>query len=207
MRNISMRRLVILLAALSVAGTAHGQTATPAPTPAPAAQGLGGPVIPGLCLLSRQAVLSNAKVAQAATARLRVLTEEAQREIDTERKPIEADIQAFNAEQGKLTPDQRQARQSALQSRLGPVEAKARQRGAEIDATRDKALERISVELQPVVAQVYTQRKCGLLVDRNSVIGGNMANDLTQAVTQALDAKISTITFNRETVTAPPAAP
>ncbi|WCM28055.1 OmpH family outer membrane protein [Sphingomonas sp. QA11] len=198
-----MERLVILLAAISVAGTAHGQTVTPAPT----AQGLGGPVIPGLCLLSRQEVLSTAKVAQAATARLRVLTEEAQKEIDTERKPVEADIQAFNAEQAKLSPEQRKTRQESLQARLRPVEEKTRLRGAEIEATRNKAIERISTELQPVVAQVYTQRKCGLLLDRTAVIGGNMVNDLTQAVAQALDAKISTITFNRETVPAAPAQP
>lgn len=198
-----MERLVILLAAMSVAGTAHGQTATPAPM----AQGLGGPVIPGLCLLSRQEVLSTAKMAQAATARLRVLTEEAQKEIDTERKPVEADIQAFNAEQAKLSPEQRKTRQESLQARLRPVEEKTRLRGAEIEATRNKAIERISTELQPVVAQVYTQRKCGLLLDRTAAIGGNMVNDLTQAVTQALDAKISTITFNRETVPAAPAQP
>ena len=199
-----MRCLVIFVAAVSVAGTAYGQTA---PAPAPTAQGLGGPVIPGLCLLSRQAVLANAKVAQAATARLRVLAEEAQNEINAERRPVEADIQAYNAEEAKLTPEQRNSRQQALQTRLQPIEAKSRQRASEIDATRAKAVERISAELQPVVAQVYGQRKCGLLVDRNSVVGGNMANDLTQAVTQALDAKISTITFNREVVAPVPAAP
>lgn len=197
-----MRRFLILVAAMSVVGTAHGQTATP--SAAPAAQGLGGPVIPGLCLLSRQAVLANARVAKAAATRLQTLTEEAQREIDAERKPVDTDIQAFNAEEAKLTTEQRQSRQQALQARLQPIEVKARQRSGEIDATRARALERISTELQPVVAQVYKQRNCGMLVDRTSVIGGNMTNDLTLAVTQALDAKVSTITFNRETL---PAAP
>jgi len=199
-----MRRLVIFVAAISVAGIARGQT--PTPTPALAAQGLGGPVIPGLCLLSRQAVLANAKVALAAATRLRVLTDEAQREIDTERKPVDADIQAYNAEQAKLTPEQRQTRERALQARLDPIEAKARLRSSEIDATRAKAVERITTELQPVVAEVYGQRKCGMLVDRTSVIGGNMANDLTLPVTQALDAKIATISFNRETLPASAAA-
>lgn len=199
-----MRRLVILVTAMSVVGTAHGQAATPTPTPV--AQGLGGPVIPGLCVLSRQAVLANAKVALAAATRLRVLTDEAQKEIDTERKPVDADIQAYNAEQAKLTPDQRQTRERALQARLDPLEAKARLRSSEIDATRAKAIERITTELQPVVAEVYAQRKCGMLVDRTSVIGGNMANDLTLSVTQALDAKIATISFNRETLPAAAAA-
>lgn len=83
---------------------------------------------------------------------------------------------------------------------------KAAQRQQEIDAARAKALERVSAELQPVIAQVYRQRNCGLLVDRNTVIGGNMANDLTPAVVQGIDARIATITFNRETLPAAPAA-
>lgn len=193
-----MRRLVFVLGAFGLATPAGAQTATP--TPVPATQGLGGPAIPGVCLLSRQAVLANAKLAKAATARLQVLTAEAQQEIDAERKPVDADIQAFDAEQAKLTADQRKARQEALQARLRPIEAKTRLRAAEIDATRAKAVEKISAELQPVVTDVYTRQKCGLLLDRSSVIGGNMVNDLTQAVTQALDTKISTITFNREIV-------
>lgn len=195
-----MRRVIIAIAMASAATVAHAQTAPS--TSVGTAQGLGGPAIAGVCLLSRQAVLSNAKVAVAATDRLRALTQEAQQEIDAERKPIDADIQTFNAEASKLSDQQRQQRQQALQARLQPVEVKTRQRAREIDATREKALERISTELQPVVAQVYKQHNCGLLIDRNSVIGGNMTNDLTAAVTQALDAKISTITFNRETLPA-----
>src|SRR3546814_8745680 len=74
------------------------------------------------------------------------------------------------------------------------------QRRLEIDATNAKALERILTEAQPVIAQVYRTKNCGLLVDRNSVVGGNMTNDLTAAVIQGLDAKISTISFNRETL-------
>lgn len=195
-----MRRMITAIALASVAAAAHAQTA-PAPG-TQSAQGLGGAAIAGVCLLSRQAVLSNAKVAVAATDRLRTLTQEAQQEIDAERKPLDADIQAFNAESSKLSEPQRQQRQQALQARLQPIETKTRVRAREIDATREKALERISTELQPVVAQVYKQRNCGLLIDRSSVIGGNMTNDLTAAVTQALDAKISTITFNRETLPA-----
>ncbi|MBO9579607.1 MAG: OmpH family outer membrane protein [Sphingobium sp.] len=199
-----MRRLITVLALTTVATTAHAQTAAPAG--GQAAQGLGGPTIPGVCLLSRQAVMANAKVAVAASDRLRALTQQAQQEIDGERQPVETDIKAFNAEAAKLPETQRLQRQQALQARLQPIEAKTRLRAREIDATREKALERISTELQPVVAQVYKQRQCGLLIDRNSVIGGNMANDLTAAVTQGLDAKISTITFNRETLPAEQAA-
>lgn len=199
-----MYRALSLTLLAALASPAAAQTATSAP---PANPGLGGPVVAGVCLLSREAVFANAKIGVAATARLQQLAREAQAEVDAERRPIEADVAAFRTEAPRLTPEQRQTREQALAARLAPVQAKAQQRSREIDATRTKALERISTEAQPVIAQVYRQRNCGLLLDRNSALGGNFTNDLTAAVVQALDARMSTITFNRETLPAtPPAA-
>lgn len=67
-------------------------------------------------------------------------------------------------------------------------------------------MERIANEAQPVIAQVYAQHQCGLLFDRVSALGGNFANDLTSGVVAALDARISTISFDRERLSAAPAA-
>lgn len=175
--------------------------------PAAPAQALGGPAIPGLCLLSREAIYANAAVGKAASARLTQLAQEAQTEVDAERKPLDAEIQAFQAEAAKLTPAQRTQREQALQPRLQAVQAKTQQRAREIEATRTKALGQIASYAQPVIAQVYAQHKCGLLVDRNTVLGGNMTGDLTPDVVKGLDAKIMTITFNRETLPPQPAAP
>jgi len=166
----------------------------------PANQGLGGPAVPGLCLLSREGVIANAAVGKATLARLKQITDAAQAEVDAERRPIENDAKAFQAEAPQLSAEQRKTREQALSARLQAVRAKTEQRSREIDATRAKALQRVSTELQPVVAQVYKQHGCGLLVDRNSVLGGNMDNDLTAAVVKALDAKITTISFNRESL-------
>ena len=193
------------LAALLSAGAVSTALAQ-APAQPASAPGLGGPVVAGVCLLSREAIFANAAAGKAATARLQ-LASEAQTEIDAERRPIDADIKAFQAEQTKLTPDQKAAREKALAARLGPVQAKAQQRGREIEATRAKALERISAEAQPVIAQVYKAKACGLLVDRGSVLGGNLANDLTPAVVQGLDARLPTLTFDRETLPTPAPAP
>lgn len=175
--------------------------------PAAPAQPLGGPAIPGLCMLSREAIYANAAVGKAASARLTQLAKEAQTEVDAERKPLDTEIQAFQAEAAKLTPAQRTQREQALQPRIQAVQTKTQQRAREIEATRTKALGQIAGYAQPVIAQVYTQHKCGLLVDRNTVLGGNMTGDITPDVVKALDAKISTITFNRETLPPQPAAP
>ncbi|WP_213979282.1 OmpH family outer membrane protein [Sphingomonas sp. dw_22] len=196
-----MRTFLFLAIAASLAGPSQAQT-----PPAPSANTLGGPAVAGVCLLSRQDVFAKSKVGMAAADRLRILADDAQKELETERAPVEADVQKYNTEQAKLTPAQRQERQKALADRIRPIDDKTRQRQSEIEATRAKALQRISADVEPVLAQVYKQRNCGLLVDRNSVLGGNMANDLTDAVVQGLDAKVSTITFDRETLASAPSA-
>ncbi|MBX9883448.1 MAG: OmpH family outer membrane protein, partial [Novosphingobium sp.] len=179
-----------------------------AAAPAPAAPTLGGPLIPGVCLLSREGVLANAKVGVYASQRIRQLTEEAQAEVNADRKPIEADLAALRAQAPKLTPEQRAAQEKALAARFAPVQAKADQRTREIEATRVKAVDAIGLQLQPVIAAIYTQKGCGLLFDRNTVLGGNLGNDLTAAVVAGLDARLTSITIERENLPAPaPAAP
>jgi Skp family chaperone for outer membrane proteins len=188
-----------LLAALVIAPfSSHAGQAQSAVAAAPASPTLGGAPVSGVCMLSRPAVFATAKVGVAATARLQQLTEQAKAEVEAERKPIEADAKAFQAEQGKLSPEQRQSRAQALEQRLHAVQQKAALRGREIEATREKAMARIVTVMQPVVADIYKAKSCGLLVDRGAVLGGNMANDLTPTVIQGLDQRLATISFDRE---------
>ncbi|MET4684310.1 OmpH family outer membrane protein [Brevundimonas faecalis] len=159
------------------------------------AQPLGGSVVPGVCLLSREAVFANAAAGRAASARLAELTQAAQAEVEAERQPLEAELRALEAQ-----PDDAARRQKAeaLSVRWQALQQKAGHISQEVEATRVKAMERIANEAQPLIAQAYAAKSCGLLLDRNSALGGNFANDLTADVVQALDARLSTITFERE---------
>jgi len=183
-----------LLALMIAPFSAHVASAQ-APVASPV---LGGAPVPGVCLLSRPAVFATAKVGVAATQRLKQLADQAQAEVEAERKPIEADAKAFQAEQARLSPELRQSRAQALEQRLRVVQQKAALRGREIEATREKAMARIVTVMQPVVADIYKAKSCGLLVDRGAVLGGNMANDLTPTVIQGLDQRLATISFDRE---------
>ena len=183
-----------LLALMIAPFSAHVASAQ-APVASPV---LGGAPVPGVCLLSRPAVFATAKVGVAATQRLKQLADQAQAEVEAERKPIEADAKAFQAEQARLSPELRQSRAQALEQRLRVVQQKAALRGREIEATREKAMARIVTVMQPVVADIYKAKSCGLLVDSGAVLGGNMANDLTPTVIQGLDQRLATISFDRE---------
>lgn len=159
---------------------------------------LGGPAVSGVCFLSREAIFANAKVGKAASARLKQLADQAQSEIDAERKPIDADVQAYRSQAASLSADQRQSREQALSQRLQKVQEDQAQRGRQLEATRVKAMGQIAQYAQPVIAETYRSKSCGVLMDRNAVLGGNMTNDLTPLVVQGLDAKVTTISFNLE---------
>jgi Skp family chaperone for outer membrane proteins len=181
-----------------VSPVARAQTALPSIVP----PGLGGPAVPGICLLSRDAVLTSSKVAMYASERIRQITAEAQAEVDALRKPVDAEIAAARAQAAKMTPDQIRAQEKALSAKLAPVQVRAEQRRREIEKTRLDALAAIAAQVQPLVAAAYNQKGCGLLFDRSTLLGGNFANDITAAVVTALDAKLVTIPIQRSTLPA-----
>jgi Skp family chaperone for outer membrane proteins len=193
------KTLFLLTAGLMLASTAAmaAQSAPPA-----GASPLGGPKVAGVCLLSQQAVFANAKAGVAASARLNQLTDEAKAEIEGDTKPIQDDAKTLEGQRATLKPAELQQREQALNSRMQGVQQKAAQRSREIQVTREKALGQIAAAEQPLIATAYKAKGCGLLIDRNSVLGGNMDGDLTASVVQALDAAMPTITFNRETLPA-----
>ena len=189
-----MKSISLLAFAIAPLQPLAAQVAT-APS---ASSGLGGTPVAGLCMLSRPAIFANSKVGVAASARLKELTQQADAELAPDRKALEAERQALADQETKLSPSDRQARAQAFEQHARALQAKAQQRDRELEVTRVKAMEQIGASLQPIVAQIYKARGCGILLDRGIVLGGNMANDLTPQVVQALDAKVTSISFNRQ---------
>ncbi|WP_292020612.1 MULTISPECIES: OmpH family outer membrane protein [unclassified Brevundimonas] len=197
-RTLTFAALVAATALPAAAQTIGGSGQSQSQQSQPQSQSLGGPLIPGVCLLSREAVFANAAVGRAASARLQELTQAAQTEVDSQRAPIEADAQAFEREAAGLSEARRDERRQALAQRIQVLQQQAAHNSREIEATRAKVLEQIANAAQPVIAQVYASKACGLLFDRATALGGNFGNDLTAEVVAALDARMSTIAFDRE---------
>jgi Skp family chaperone for outer membrane proteins len=198
---------IVLTAVLLAAASASAARAADAPAPAKAADTtLGGPLVKGVCLLSQDAVLANAKAAKAIEARLGQLKDQAQAEVNTARAPVDADLKALQADAARTPAPPAadiEARRVVIQARYQTLQELADQRNREIDATRTKALGRLSAEMQPILAGAYKAHGCGLLFNRNAVLAGNMGADLTAEVVKGLDAKIITLSFDREILPPP----
>ncbi|MCG2839423.1 OmpH family outer membrane protein [Sandaracinobacter sp. RS1-74] len=193
----SLRLVPAILVALAL-------PAVVSPVLAQQAAPLGGQAVPGICLLSREAVFANAAAGKAATARLQQLAQAAQAEIDGRRAPLETEAKALEGQ-----PDSPQVRQRRTQvaERWQALQRDAAHGGREIEATRAAAMRKLADAAQPLIADAYGQKKCGLLLDRAAVLGGNMANDLTTDVVRALDARMPTMAFERERLPQPAAGP
>lgn len=173
-----------------------------APAGSPAAETqLGGPVIAGVCVLSRQAVFDASQVGRVANEKYKALRDAAQGQVTAEQTKIVADAKALEAGKTSISPAEYQQRQQDLAKRLQVLRLEASQDSRDLEATRQDIVVRISKEAQPVIAQIYKTRGCGLLVSRDTIMASNPVMDVTAAVVASLDAKITTVEVERKHIT------
>jgi len=189
--------------------TAAAAAATRAAAPAaPAATAIShGPAIAGVCIVDIDQILAESAIGKAANTRLQKLQTDVQAEVTAEQTTLVNYAKTFQAQRATLAQDAADKKDADLQVRNNALQRKVQQRQAELQATQQKAADRILSEIDPVEAQVYQQRNCSVLLSRQSVIAANPAMDITPVVITALNARISTLTFERERLDQPVAAP
>ena len=196
---MNMHRPLLVAALAAAAGLAFGPVTSSAQTAAaPASNPLGGNPVPGVCMLSREAVFAESKVGQAASERLKQLATQQQSLLENQRKPLDAEIQAFQQKSSTLTEAQRQQQGQALQQRMQTFQGQVNELDQRIQLTRGKVMQQIGQQAQSIVESSYNSHHCGLLLNRDAVLGGNTTNDLSNDVVRGLDAKITTLNFNLE---------
>jgi outer membrane protein len=190
------------VAALSLTAAAPALAQTPT---APAVTH--GAALPGVCILSFEGAIAQSSVGKYVQTRIQQIATQVQSELRGEETAIQTEARTLEGQRGSLDQASLDKRGADLQVRAAAFQRKAQLRERELQATQQKALNRISDEMQPVVRQVYQQRQCGLLLQREAVVLANPAMDVTPAVVTGLNAKITQFTFDRERLDQPAAAP
>jgi len=189
---------------LGVASQASAQTAT-APAPAPAITH--GPAITGLCTLSIEGAIGGSTVGKYVQTRVQQIATQVQSELKAEDTSLNTEAKALDAQRTTLDQSTLEKRAADLQVRANAFQRKAQLRERELQATQQKAIGRVGTELEPVIRDVYQQRKCTLLFQRDALVIANPTMDLTSAVVAGLNAKITQFNFDRERLDQPaPAA-
>ncbi|ALL15265.1 OmpH family outer membrane protein [Caulobacter henricii] len=189
--------------AIAMSSTALAQTA-PAAAPAAPAITHGAPIA-GVCIFSSQRAVGSSAVGKAVDARLKTIIAQVNAELTGERTTLDNEAKALDAKKATLDQGALEQQAAGLQVKANAWQRKGQLRQKEVEATEQKALSRVYQELDPAIKQVYQQRTCGILVDRESVLLANPAMDITDAVVVALDARIKTLTFDRERLDQPAA--
>lgn len=198
------------ISALSAAPAVLAQTKPAAAKPAAATTPVAaGPTItataPGVCVLSREGIIGGSTVGKYVQTRLQQLTTQTNAELTGEQTSLQAAAKDLDAKKATLAAAAYQQQGQALQQRAQALQQKAQQRDRELQATEQKAVQRVLQEATPLVADVVKSKNCGVVLDANSVLAANPAMDLTPGVITALNAKITQFDFDREHLDGQPA--
>lgn len=188
------------IAALGGASMAFAQAKAPA-RPAAAAGPAAPPVVltgTSVCVLSRDGLVGGSTVGKFVQTRLGQLTNQVQAELTGEQSAIQSAAKDLEAKKATLAQAAYQQQGQALQQRVGALQEKAQQRDRELQATEQRAVQRILQEATPLVSAEVKTKNCGVLVDGSAVLAVNPSMDLTQDVITALNGKLTQFDFDRE---------
>ena len=192
-------------AAVAAASTLALSSSALAQAPAAPAVG-GGPPLTGVCIINIEGAIGGSTVGKYVDTRLQQLVSQVQAELNSERSSIETEGKQLEAQRSTLDQNTLDQRSAALQVRVNALQRKAQLRDREMQATEQKALQRVGQEMDPLIRQVYQQRNCSLLLQRSAIVIGNPAMDITPQVVTALNAKVTQFPFEREHLDQGPAA-
>ena len=169
-----------------------------ASAPAAATPPAPGPALPGICVYSNERAIGTSAVGKFVIQRIQTITTQVNAELNAEKSAIETEGKALDGQRATLPQEQFEQKALQLNQRGQALQRKAQIRSKEIEATEQKALARISSEIEPILKEVYTQRSCALLFDRNALFGANSSMDVTEMVIGSLNAKLTQFAFDRE---------
>ena len=174
-------------------------TAT-APATAAATPLNSGPAIPGVCIYSNDQVLATSAVGKAFAARAQQLRAQAAAEISGEQTALQSDEKLLAGKRATLTQEQFAQQAQPLGQREQTLQQHAEQRSRELQATNQHQLQRLSEVIEPLVRTAYEAHHCSMLLNGEVIMAANPAMNISGEVTQALNAKLTTITFDRESL-------
>ncbi|MES2833950.1 MAG: OmpH family outer membrane protein [Pseudomonadota bacterium] len=157
-----------------------------------------GPVIPGVCALNLEGVLASSVPGQAMSARMRELRQEVEGEVGPYYQAVQTGLTALQQGAAAMTPEQRDAQTAQLKQRYDEAQQLEEARSNELGYTGQEQLKVLAVAARPIIAAVYAERGCGILLNTTNIIEMNPAMDISEAVLQRVNAQVQpNRNFNR----------
>jgi len=138
-------------AAVALSGATSAFAQAPAAPAAAAPQVTHGAPIPGLCVVSIENAIGASTVGKYVNTRLQQLVGQVNAELSAERTAIDNDAKTLEGQRATLDQNALEQRAAALQVRANSLQRKAQLRDREIQATEQKAFNRVGTEMEPLI--------------------------------------------------------
>lgn len=162
-----------------VAGAASAQTQ------AQAAPLNHGPVLTGVCVYNPQVLLATSTAGRSLGAGLQRLGEEVRGELAPYASSLETEATAL--QQGGQTADPDGSRARAWQARLQEAQQLEETRTNELRYTERLQTQTIVNAARPIIAALYQEKSCSILLGGEAVLAVNPQMDLTETAVQRLN--------------------
>lgn len=158
------------------AAPAAGQPAAAAQQARPQAPPIThGAAIGGVCTIDPQLSVLATNAVQAVERKINA-------EFSAEGQKLQQELQPYMSNPSSA-PD-------ALKKRVQDYQSRIANRRNNLQPAERQAQDRIAQEVQPTIAEIYQSRRCSVLIDRNVLVLGNPAMDITQSVVDRLNQKV-----------------
>lgn len=165
-----------------------------------------GPAIPGVCIYHHDRLMAQSTAGQSMVAGLQRLQTEVSTELAPFEQYIQTEGQALQQGQASIPQDQLQQRARDLDGKYREFEALRQTRTGELRYTLAYQQQQIGQAVDPILAALYAERGCGILLSADAVMRANPQMDLTEAAIQRLNTALPSLpAFSRMAVPAQPA--
>lgn len=161
-----------------------------------------GPAISGVCVYHHDRLLAQSTAGQSVQAGMQRIQQEVQAELAPFEQFAQSEVQALQQGRGTIPQDQFAQREQALNARVQEARQLAQTRDNELRYTQAMQLQQIAQAADPIILALYTERGCGILISRESVLRVNPSMDITEAAIQRVNAALPSLSFNRMPVPA-----
>lgn len=164
-------------------------------------------------VMDYERVLATSVAGRDVEAKLRQIAEQMQTELRPEQQAVQQENQALQTAMQGRSPEQLQ-RDSSLQTRIAAFRTRAEalqaqqvSKGRDLEYSRQQALLEFNRALEPIVREVMTARRAGVVLDRQATQLVSDGIDVTADVVARLDQRTRTINVSRLTAPAPQQPP
>lgn len=126
-----------------------------------------------LCVLDQPVLLQKSRLASEKAARFQQLRQQAQARLDEDRRVVDADEQAFNAQRPSLSPAAAAARQQELEGHRNAIALRAEQLNSKLSQLDTELTNTVMKSATPHIIAIQNEKGCSVLMARSAFLTVN----------------------------------